>query len=64
MVGDRADGGVRGEFPPLARLDEDSDLLVTTEFRTVYASLAESWPGVEAGGVPPEIDRARPPLLR
>jgi uncharacterized protein (DUF1501 family) len=43
VVGDRANGGIRSEFPGLARLDEDDNLLVTTEFRTVYASLLESW---------------------
>ncbi len=64
VVGDRANGGIRSEFPGLARLDEDSNLLVTTEFRTVYASLLESWLGVEAGRVLPKIDGARLPLVR
>ena len=47
----------------LARLDEDDNLLVTTEFRTVYATLLESWLGVEAARVLPE-DRRRPPAAR
>lgn len=64
VVGDRANGGIRSEFPGLARLDEDDNLLVTTEFRTVYASLLESWLGVEAGRVLPKIDAARIPLIR
>ena len=64
VVGDRANGGVRSEFPGLGRLDEDNNLLVTTEFRTVYASLLESWLGVEAGRVLPKIDAARLPLVR
>lgn len=64
VVGDRANGGIRSEFPGLARLDEDDNLLVTTEFRTVYASLLEQWLGVEAGRVLPRIDAARIPLVR
>jgi uncharacterized protein (DUF1501 family) len=64
VVGDRANGGIRSEFPGLARLDEDDNLLVTTEFRTVYASLLEQWLGVEAGRVLPRIDAARLALVR
>jgi uncharacterized protein (DUF1501 family) len=64
VVGDRANGGIRSEFPGLARLDEDSNLLVTTEFRTVYATLLESWLGVEAARVLPKIDPARLALVR
>jgi uncharacterized protein (DUF1501 family) len=64
VVGDRANGGIRSEFPGLARLDEDDNLLVTTEFRTVYATLLESWVGVEAARVLPGIDGARLPLVR
>jgi uncharacterized protein (DUF1501 family) len=64
VVGDRANGGIRSEFPGLARLDEDENLLVTTEFRTVYASLLEGWLGVEAARVLPKIDGARLPLVR
>ena len=64
VVGDRVNGGIRSEFPGLARLDEDDNLLVTTEFRTVYASLLEGWLGVEAGRVLPGIDAARIPLVR
>jgi uncharacterized protein (DUF1501 family) len=63
VVGDRANGGIRSEFPGLSRLDEDDNLLVTTEFRTVYASLLESWLGVEAGRVLPRIDATRLPLV-
>ncbi|MGD9571073.1 MAG: DUF1501 domain-containing protein [Thermoleophilia bacterium] len=64
VVGDRANGGIRSEFPGLARLDEDDNLLVTTEFRTVYASLLEQWLGVEAGRILPKIDPARLALVR
>ena len=64
VVGDRANGGILTEFPGLSRLDEDDNLLVTTEFRTVYASLLEQWVGVEPGRVLPKIDSARIPLVR
>ena len=37
---------------------------MTTEFRTVYASLLESWLGVEAARVLPKIDAARLPLVK
>ncbi|MEW6582670.1 MAG: DUF1501 domain-containing protein [Actinomycetota bacterium] len=64
VVGDRANGGIRSEFPGLGRLDEDDNLLVSTEFRTVYASLLESWMGVEAARVLPGVDGRRLPLVR
>jgi uncharacterized protein (DUF1501 family) len=64
VVGDRANGGIRSEWPGLSRLDEDGNLLVTTEFRTVYASLLEQWVGVEAGRVLPGVDARRVPLVR
>ena len=34
LVGNRANGGVRSEFPGLTRLDDDENLIVTTDFRT------------------------------
>jgi uncharacterized protein (DUF1501 family) len=63
IVGDRANGGIRSEFPGLAQLDEDDNLRVTTEFRTVYATLLESWLGVDAARILPGIDSARLPLI-
>ena len=64
LVGNRANGGVRSEFPGLTRLDDDENLIVTTDFRTVYATLLESWLGVEAGRVLPRVPGGRLPLLR
>ena len=63
LVGDRANGGIRSEFPGLAQLDREDNLRVTTEFRTVYATLLEGWMGVEAGRVLPGIDNGRLPLV-
>jgi uncharacterized protein (DUF1501 family) len=64
LVGNHANGGVQSEFPGLSRLDEDGNLLVTTEFRTLYASLLESWLGVEAGRILPRVDGRRLALVR
>jgi uncharacterized protein (DUF1501 family) len=64
VVGDRANGGIRSEFPGLSRLDGDDNLLVSTEFRTVYATLLEGWLGVEAARVLPGRTPGRLPLVR
>jgi uncharacterized protein (DUF1501 family) len=64
LVGNKVKGGIRSEFPGLATLDNDDNLLVSTEFRTVYASVLESWMGVEAGRVLPKIDNRRLDLLQ
>ncbi len=64
VVGERANGGIRSEFPGLSRLDEDDNLLVSTDFRTVYATLLESWLGIEAGRVLPRPGPGRLELVR
>ncbi|HWH15174.1 MAG TPA: DUF1501 domain-containing protein [Miltoncostaeaceae bacterium] len=64
LVGERANGGIRSEWPGLATLDPRANLRVTTEFRTVYASLLEQWLAVEAARILPRIDGGRLPLVR
>jgi uncharacterized protein (DUF1501 family) len=64
LVGNRANGGIRSEFPGLARLDADDNLVVTTDFRSIYATLLEQWLGVEAARVLPRAPGGRLPLLR
>ena len=64
VVGNGANGGIQSEFPGLGRLDEDDNLLVSTEFRTVYATLLEQWLGIEAARVLPGIDAKRLPIIR
>ena len=64
LVGNRANGGIRSEFPGLAQLDADDNLITTTDFRSVYASLLEQWLGVEAARVLPRAPGGRLPLLR
>jgi uncharacterized protein (DUF1501 family) len=64
VIGNRVRGGIASEFPGLSSLDPDDNLKVTTEFRTVYASLLEGWLGVDAGSVLPKMDNSRIPLIR
>jgi uncharacterized protein (DUF1501 family) len=64
LVGNSANGGIRSEFPGLAQLDADENLVVTTDFRSVYATVLESWLGVEAARVLPRAPGGRLPLLR
>ena len=64
LVGNRANGGVRSEFPGLAKLDADENLVITTDFRSVYATLLEDWMGVEAAKVLPKVPSNHLPLLR
>ena len=63
LVGNHARGGIQSEFPGLSNLDEDGNLRVTTEFRTLYATVLESWIGIEAGRVLPGVDARRLPLV-
>jgi uncharacterized protein (DUF1501 family) len=39
LVGPRVRGGLYGEYPSLRRLDPEGDLIHTTDFRRVYASV-------------------------
>ena len=64
LVGNRANGGIRSEFPGLTRLDDDDNLIITTDFRSVYATLLEEWLGVEASRVLPRVPGSHLPLLR
>jgi uncharacterized protein (DUF1501 family) len=65
LIGARAAGGQVGEFPGLASLDSDGNLVATSDFRAVYASLLEQWLGFDAARVIPNASRfARPRLVR
>jgi uncharacterized protein (DUF1501 family) len=65
LVGSRVQGGLLGEFPGLARLDDDDNLRVTTDFRGVYRGVLEQWLGVDATPlVPRGGGRDVPRLLR
>ena len=47
VAGDAVKGGLYGKHPSLTTLD-DGDLIHTTDFRSVYSTLIQSWFGVDA----------------
>ena len=54
VIGTRVKGRMVGEFPGLAQLDADDNLLVTADFRGLYCSMIEQWFGVDAAAVIPD----------
>jgi uncharacterized protein (DUF1501 family) len=54
LIGTRAAGKMVGEFPGLTNLDENENVLRTSDFRGMYCSLLEQWFQTEAGLVIPE----------
>jgi uncharacterized protein (DUF1501 family) len=65
LIGTRARGQMIGEFPGVARLDEDGNLLATADFRGIYSSLLEQWFNQDAAAVIPGAGSfARTPLLK
>jgi uncharacterized protein (DUF1501 family) len=59
VIGPRAAGGIVGGFPGLAMLDAEDNLLPTADFRSLYASLLESWLGVDGARIVPTAPAAR-----
>ncbi|MDX6672224.1 MAG: hypothetical protein QOI91_2587 [Solirubrobacteraceae bacterium] len=53
VQGTRARGGVHTDYPSLTAFDGEDNLKVTVDFRSVYASLLESWLGTGADEVIP-----------
>ena len=52
VVGNNVKGGHYGEPPSLTNLDEGDNLVYTTDFRRVYATMIEGWLGQpDAGGI-------------
>ena len=51
VAGGRVSGGLHGSAPDLARL-EQGDPLFTTDFRSLYATVARDWFGRSLGGTP------------
>jgi uncharacterized protein (DUF1501 family) len=65
LIGTRAAGRMIGEFPGLDTLDEQGNLLATSDFRGIYAGLLEQWLGTDAAGIVPDAGRvARPQLVK
>jgi uncharacterized protein (DUF1501 family) len=46
LLGARVKGGLHGKAPSLEELDADGNLVFTTDFRSVYATVIEDWFGV------------------
>jgi uncharacterized protein (DUF1501 family) len=63
LVGTRAAGKMVGEFPGLSKLDENENLIRTSDFRGMYCSLLEQWFQTEAGLVIPEAASFERPVL-
>jgi len=53
VVGKHAGGTMIGGFPGLGTLDPQQNLLHTSDFRSMYCTLLESWLGVDAGPIIP-----------
>jgi uncharacterized protein (DUF1501 family) len=63
LIGTRARGTMVGEFPGLDRLDDDGNLIPTSDFRGVYSALLEQWLNTDPAAVIPEAARFGRPLL-
>jgi uncharacterized protein (DUF1501 family) len=63
LIGSQARGELVGEFPGLALLDEDDNLLGTSDFRGVYCALLEQWLGVDAAPIIPNASSFTRPTL-
>ena len=63
VIGSRAKGRMVGEFPGLATLDPQSNLVATSDFRGMYCSLLEQWMGFDAARVIPEASKFTRPVL-
>ena len=65
VIGSKAKGEMVGEFPGLAKLDEDDNLRVTSDFRGMYCSLLEQWLEFDAAAIIPGASSfARPALVK
>ena len=47
IAGSRVKGGFYSQFPSLTDLDENGDLKMTTDFRSVYATMVKEWMGFD-----------------
>ncbi len=65
LIGTSTAGTMVGEFPGLDRLDKDGNLVATSDFRSLYASLLEDWLGGDAEAIlPGPLPTGRPTILR
>jgi uncharacterized protein (DUF1501 family) len=65
LIGSRVSGRMIGEFPGLAKLDEQGNLRATSDFRGLYSALLEQWLGTDAEAIIPGARKfARPKVIR
>ena len=65
LIGSRVNGTMIGEFPGLAKLDEQGNLRATADFRGLYSALLEQWLGADADAIIPGARKfARPKVIR
>ena len=65
LVGSRVNGTMIGEFPGLAKLDEQGNLRATSDFRGLYSALLEQWLNADAEAIIPNARKfARPKVIR
>jgi uncharacterized protein (DUF1501 family) len=66
VIGTKATGQQVGTFPGVTGgLDSQGNLMPTTDFRAVYASLLEQWLGADANAlIPGAAAYARPTLIK
>ena len=65
LIGSRVAGKMIGEFPGLAKLDEDGNLRATADFRGLYGAILEDWLGTDADAIIPGARKfGRPKILR
>ena len=60
LIGSRVKGEMVGEFPGLTSLDQNDNLVNTSDFRAMYAGLLGQWFQTEAGLVIPEAGTGLP----
>jgi uncharacterized protein (DUF1501 family) len=65
VIGTRAAGQMVSEFPGMSALDENQNLIATSDFRALYCALLEQWLGEDASRVIPDAaGLARPRVAR
>jgi uncharacterized protein (DUF1501 family) len=63
LISTRTVGKMVGEFPGLTKLDENENVIATSDYRGMYCSLLEQWFQTEAGLVIPEAASFERPAL-
>jgi len=65
VIGTRAKGQMVGQFPGLTTLDGQSNLVATSDFRSMYCALLEQWFGADASQIIPGASGfTRPALVK